>query len=124
MRNSILTYIKSKYNTDIEHLWKKYPDYGVFRHSDNRKWYGIIMNIPKNKLGIDDDEYVDVLNVKLGDDVLYDILLSQPGYFEAYHMKKSTWVSILLDGTIPIQDIYNWIDMSYMETSNKKRRRA
>lgn len=30
--------------------WREFPDYEVFRHRENRKWFGLIMNIPHEKL--------------------------------------------------------------------------
>ena len=32
---------------------------------------------------------------------------------ELYHMNKEHWISILLDGTVPIEKIYDLIDVSY-----------
>lgn len=51
-REEIFEYIKEKYNTIPEYLWNKYPLYAVFKHS-NSKWYGIIMNISKENLGLE-----------------------------------------------------------------------
>ena len=44
--NRITNYIFDKYGDRPEFLWKKYPGCGVFRNSKNKKWYGIIMDIP------------------------------------------------------------------------------
>lgn len=33
----------------------------------------------------------------------------QPGY----HMSKIHWNTIIIDGTIPIVELFNWIDISY-----------
>jgi hypothetical protein len=42
MKEKIFTYIKKKYKTSPEYLWKRYPDYAVFRHSDNNKWFVLL----------------------------------------------------------------------------------
>lgn len=69
MRRKIIDYIKKKYKAEPEHLWRSYPDYIVFRHSDNNKWFGIIMDVSRDKLGLDGDDRVDIIDVKVGDTV-------------------------------------------------------
>jgi predicted DNA-binding protein (MmcQ/YjbR family) len=47
----------------------------------------------------------------------------QPGY----HMNKKHWNTIIIDGTIPLQQVFEWIDNSYnlvvagLKKSDKKR---
>ena len=64
MREQLIEYVKSKYDTKEEHPWKKYPDYVVLRPNDNNKWYALIMNVPKYRLGLTGTDEVDVINVK------------------------------------------------------------
>ena len=63
---------------------------------------------------------VDIINVKLGDRMLVDMLVQEPGYFYGYHITRSNWISILLDGTVPLEEICRWIDESYGVTASKK----
>lgn len=121
MREQIFNYVKTKYKSEIEYPWFKFPNYCVFRHSDNRKWYGIIMNIPYSKLGINQDGYVDILNVKISDWALYNIVLQQKGIFKGYHIASGNWVSILLDESVNLELIYKLIDESFISTSLKKK---
>ncbi len=51
MRDKIAKYLKKKYGTEPECLWKRYPRFAVFRHEDNRKWYAAIMNVTPDKIG-------------------------------------------------------------------------
>jgi predicted DNA-binding protein (MmcQ/YjbR family) len=37
-----------------------------------------------------------------------------------YHMNKTHWNTINLDGTIPDKEIFSWIDHSYERVSKKK----
>ena len=67
MRQKLFDQVKKRYKAKPEYLWKRYPDYAIFRHSDNKKWFGLVMDVPKCKLGLDGDERVDILNVKLAD---------------------------------------------------------
>ena len=124
LREDILNYVKEQYNSEPEHLWLQYPDYVVFRHSDNRKWFGLIMNIPREKLGLPGAEYVDILNVKLGDPLLADLLTQREGFFWGYHISRGSWVSILLDGTVPLEEICGWIDTGYRVTAPKPKKQA
>lgn len=136
----IFEYVKKKYGTEPEYLWMRYPDYAVFRHEDNRKWYGIIMDVEREKLGLGGAEWpgapeevfesldlsgsdkVDILNVKVDDLILAQILVQQEGYLRGYHQASRSWVSILLDGTVPLEEITGLIDMSYRVTASSAKK--
>ena len=109
--NRINKYIKEKYNNDPEFLWKKFPGYAVYRNKNNNKWYGIIMNIDLSKLSNNSGE-VEIINVKL-DEKKIKKLLKQKGFYEAYHMNKSDWISIILNDTLNDEEIIPLIDDSY-----------
>ena len=94
----------------------RYPDYAVFRHAENRKWFCIVMDVPHDKLGLPGTERVDVLNVKMHNALEADFLRQQPGYLRSYHMGGACWVSVLLDGTVPIEEICARIDESFRNT--------
>ena len=53
-----------------------------------------------------------VLNVKC-DPILIGSLRREPGFLPAYHMSKDSWISILLDGTVPDDRIMPLLSMSY-----------
>ena len=124
LREEIFSYVRSKYGSDIEYLWRRYPNYAVFRHKDNLKWYGVVMDVSRNKLGLHGKETVDILNVKADSTQLADILRQREGFFTAFHMGGPKWISILLDGTVPLEEIRGWIDMSYEETASKAVKQA
>ncbi|MBP3799889.1 MAG: MmcQ/YjbR family DNA-binding protein, partial [Bacilli bacterium] len=42
-----------------------------------------------------------------------DSLLKKKGYYEAYHMNKKSWITIILDDTVSDNDIKKLIDNSY-----------
>ena len=46
--NRIAHTIIETYHDLPEFAWEKYPNYGIFKNPYNGKWYGLIMNIPKN----------------------------------------------------------------------------
>ena len=37
----------------------------MLRHTDNHKWYAIVMRVSRRKFGMDSDEVIDVVNLKL-----------------------------------------------------------
>ena len=93
----------------------------VFRHTDNRKWFGIIMVIPYRTIGIRREGSVDVLNVKC-DPLLAGSLREKPGFCPAYHMNKDKWITVLLDGTAEREEITALVDMSYRMTEMKEKK--
>lgn len=111
--------IQNEYHSLPEHLWACFPNYTVFRHQDNQKWFALIMDIPKEKLGMPGTDIVHILNLKISDPMLRDILLSQKGYFPGYHFGHGNWISILLDGTVSLEEIQGLIHDSYMATASK-----
>ncbi|MCD8156471.1 MAG: MmcQ/YjbR family DNA-binding protein [Clostridiales bacterium] len=114
-RQRILDYAKKKYGTEPEYLWERYPSYAVLRHRDNGKWYGILMDVPGNKLGLSDEDVVDILDVKC-EPAMIDFLRQSPGFLPGYHMNKNHLVSILLDGTVSEDKILDLLDMSFCHT--------
>lgn len=122
LKEEISNYIKEKYAAPPENLWRSYPDYAVFRHRDNDKWFAILMDVPRRRLGLAGEETADILNVKLSDPLLADVLSRQPGFLKAYHMSRGSWVSILLDGTVPRAELFRWLDESYLVTASREER--
>lgn len=112
--NRIANLIIKKYNDTPEFAWSKFPGYGIFRNSNNDKWYGLIMNINKSKIDSGNEE-VEILNVKLDEEKI-KVLLSRKGFYKAYHMNKDNWITILLDDTIQDEEIMNYIEESHKFT--------
>lgn len=120
-RERIEKFIQDTFGAEAEHLWVKYPEYSVFRHPGSKKWYAIIMTVSKRKLGLDADRDVDVLNVKCSP-IMIGPLLSEAGFLPAYHMNKSTWISILLDETVSDDTILPLVEFSYDSVAPKRKR--
>lgn len=47
-REQLKEFIWDNYSVRPDYQWVKYPDYEVFRHSGNRKWFAIIMSVPED----------------------------------------------------------------------------
>ena len=122
MREKFFDYIQKKYKTEPEYPWAKYDSNAVFRHGDNKKWFALVMSVEKNKLGLSGNEYVDVINLKIDDMMFRDILLHEDGILPAYHMSKAHWITVLLDGTVGEDRVYELIDESFVATASKKKK--
>ena len=120
MREEIFKYVKKKYSVAPDYPLPTAQGFPVLRHEDNRKWFAIIMDVPREKLGLDGKDRVDIINVKMGDPLFADKLSQQTGYFHGYHISRGNWISILLDGTVPLEDICKCIDESYVVTASKQ----
>lgn len=117
-RTDLERYIFDAYHCEPDRPWITSPDNEVFRHYRNRKWFALIMEIPRNRLGLDGDESMDVVNVKC-DPFLIETLWDEMGFFPAYHMNKHHWITIALDGSAPDDKIRMLLDMSYEATAPK-----
>ena len=93
-----------------------------FRHTDNRKWFAIMMRVSRRKFGLDSDEIVDVVNLKLPIE-MFGSFDASDGVYPAYHMNKLHWISVLLpDATDDLIDLL--VNASYEVTKNKKKRKT
>ena len=117
-REEIFAYVKKTFRTEPEYPWERYPHYAVLRHSGGKKWYGLIMNVPQNRLGLCGRQQVDIINLR--SDCTLDLLLtSVPGVLPAYHMNKKNWISVILDGGIATSALYELINTSHALTKGK-----
>lgn len=116
-RNEIFTYVKDQYDTEPEYLWARTPNYAVMRHRKNRKWFAAIVDVTEDKLGLDGDKQVDALLLKC-DPAMIGSLRCEAGILPGYHMNKEHWITVLLDGVVPIEKIFALIDLSYILTRN------
>ena len=96
-------------------------DTTVLRHADTGKWFGIIMHITGNKVGLSPDIKVDVMNVKCKPEDTFTAREISSGILPAYHMNKKHWISILLNGTVEKELTEALLENSY-ELTKKKRR--
>lgn len=110
-REKIFEYVKKRYGTSPEYLWSSSPDSAVLRHK-NGKWYAVIMNVERSKLGLDGDDTVEIIDVKC-DPEMTGMIIQTYGFLPGYHMNKQHWITILLDGTVGESKILDFLDMSY-----------
>jgi len=121
-RDKVFAYIKKEYLVSPEYPWEKPDTAAVFRHKDNRKWFALVMDVGGDKVGLDSPDSIPVLNLKIDDPVLHDILTDRKGILPAYHMNKQHWITVRLNGDVPDRDVYGLIDASYLATVSKKKK--
>ena len=120
-RQTVFDYIRKKYKAKPEYPWRKYAEKAVFRHADNGKWFALVISIPGDKVGLAGTDYVDMVNLKAGDMYYRDLIIQENGIMPAYHMNKMHWISVLLDGTVPDDRVFDLIDMSFLATASAKK---
>lgn len=76
----------------------------------------------KNKLDSRADGMIDIVNVKC-DPILVGFLRLEQGFYPAYHMSKTNWVTIALDSTVDAEKVKCLLDMSYELTNARKKDR-
>ena len=119
-RDEIIAHVEKEYGIIPDHPWKRDSDSTVFRHEDSRKWFGLILDVNRKNMGLPGNERVDILNVKC-DPVLAGSLYNE-GIRPAYHMNHTKWISILLDGSVPKDQILGLLDLSYELTNSKRKK--
>lgn len=115
----ILEGVYEKYGDSPEFPFEE--DTFVLRRKDNQKWYMIKMTIKPQRLKLEGEDNIEVINVKIDPEELNRIV-DDNKYFRAYHMNKKMWTTIVLDGRMPTSEILRRIDDSYALTGAKKRK--
>lgn len=77
-RQELFDWAKEQYGTEPEYPWK--DKNAVLRHENNRKWYGVVLEVGREKLGLSGEGNVDVLNIKC-EPMLIGSLRTQEGFF-------------------------------------------
>ena len=121
-RQTVFDYIRKKYKTLPEYPWRRYDENAVFRHADNKKWFALVMGLQADKIGGRGDAWIDVVNLKIDDMFFRDMILQEEGILPAYHMNKMHWITVLLDGTVPEERVFELIDMSFLATASAKKK--
>ena len=96
-RQELLNHIADTYGITPDYPFEGDFTTAVCRHGDNRKWFAILMEIPRSRLGLAGEGTLNVVNLKISPEMLPS-LLQERGVFPAYHMSKTHWVTVALDG--------------------------
>lgn len=114
----VIEYIREKYGDELEFLWEKFDDNAIWRNKQNKKWYGLLCKISANKIGINSEEIIEIIDLRYQKEETRNIV-DFKGIFPGYHMNKKSWITIKLDDAVETEKIYELIDNSF-ELSIKK----
>lgn len=117
-KDEFRTYVEDFYGIKYDCPFEDELDAWVFRHPNNKKWFALVMTIKKRKLGIDSDEYIDVVNLKCAPEIMDD-LWREVGVFPAYHMSKKHWLTLALDGSCANETV-KWVTKISYDLTRKK----
>ena len=120
-RQNFLSYCLSTYNTAPDYPFDEDFETAVLRHSDNRKWYALVMRVSRRKFGLESDEVIDVVNLKLPTE-MFGSFGKADGVYPAYHMNKFHWISVLLSDA-PNDVVQFLVNASFEVTKDKRKRR-
>ena len=118
-KQEFLEYCRKTYGVESDHPFEDDFETAVVRHTDNRKWFALVMRIPRSKFCYCDDEVIDVVNLKLPTE-MFGSFGATDGVYPAYHMNKLHWISVLL----PDADdalVRFLVNASYEATKSKRR---
>lgn len=117
-REKLEKFIADYFGAAAEYPWSDAPNFAVFRHAENKKWFALFMDVKKNKLGLTGESLLDVVNLKC-DPMMIGTLQGERGIFPAYHMNKTHWITVALDGSAAEDMIKMLVSMSFDFTALK-----
>ena len=114
---AVINYARGKYGTPLEFLWQ--DENAVMRRKDNRKWYLVILKVKREKLGLDCEGLIEIIDLRAPAKEIAR-LIDKVNYLPAYHMNKKSWITVPLDGRVNAEIICALADMSYELAKGKK----
>lgn len=103
-----------KFCLTIKNTYEDYPfddfNWTIMRSSENKKMFAAIFEYQGNIR----------INVKCEPELAVLLRNAYPSVLPAYHMNKKHWNSIILDGTVPDEEIKNMILDSFRLIEPKK----
>ena len=119
-KQSFLKYCLNTYGTSPDYPFDEDFETAVLRHTDNRKWYAIVMRVSRRKFGLDGDVVIDVVNLKLPVEMCGSFGAAD-GVYPAYHMNKLHWISVLLPDA-PNDILQFLVNVSFEATKTTKKK--
>ena len=119
-RQELLEHCLSTYGTSADYPFDEDFETAVLRHTDNRKWYAIVMRVSRRRFFEDSDEVVDVVNLKIPLELFgeFDVF---GGIYPAYHMNKRHWISVLLPD-VSNDLLCHLVNLSFDATKSSKKK--
>lgn len=118
-RQQLFQWTKRRYGVEPDYPWA--DENAVLRHRDNNKWFALVMEVGREKLGMDGDGTAEIINLKC-QPALIGSLRERDGFHPAYHMNKDQWLSVRLDGSVADDELKSLIDLSFELTQKKQKK--
>ncbi|MEY8332104.1 MmcQ/YjbR family DNA-binding protein [Lachnospiraceae bacterium 47-T17] len=118
-RQQLFQWMKRRYGVEPDYPWA--DENAVLRHRDNNKWFALVMEVGREKLGMDGDGTAEIINLKC-QPALIGSLRERDGFYPAYHMNKDQWLSVRLDGSVADDELKSLIDLSFELTQKKQKK--
>ena len=115
-KQQFLEYCLDTYGTSPDYPFDDHLETAVFRHTDNKKWFALVMRVSRRKFGFDSDE---VINLKLPTE-MFGSFGAADGVYPAYHMNKLHWISVLLPDA-PDDIVQFLANVSFEATKDKRK---
>ena len=64
-RQQLFDFVKEEFAVEADFPFENDFETAIFRHKDNKKWFGILMKVSKSKFDINYAGEVETLNVKV-----------------------------------------------------------
>ena len=119
-KQEFLNMCLDSYGTVPDYPFDENFETAVMRHSDNRKWFAIVMRVSRCKFDFDSNEVIDVVNLKLPTE-MFGAFGKADGVFPAYHMNKLHWISVLLPDA-PEDIVQFLVNVSFEATKAPKKK--
>ena len=117
-KKEFLEYCLNTYGTSPDYPFDEDFETAVLRHAGNHKWYAIVMRVSRLKFGFDNDEVIDVVNLKLPTE-MFGSFGAADDVYPAYHMNKFHWISVLLPDA-PEDVVWFLVNVSFEATRRHK----
>lgn len=111
----IIRYVREAYGGELEFLWDKLPEAAVWRNPQNRKWYGVLMRVKGERLGLPIEGIVEILDLRFEKGAAREFVSSSDnnGILPGYHMNKGNWITVVLDYGVATEEILVLVNQSY-----------
>ena len=105
-------YILSNYEATSDHSFEGDRTVTIFRRLDNNQRFAATKNVGCRSVDVERAGRIDILNVSI-DPRLVAALREREGFRPAWRMNRNKWVTILLDGSVPDDEVRSYLDMGY-----------
>lgn len=109
----VIRFVREEYGGELEFLWQ--DENAVWRNPTNRKWYGLLMRVRSEHLGLKGDEVREILVLRFEKGMAREFVASKncEGIRLAYHMNKDNWVTVVMDEGVATTEILGLVEQSY-----------